>query len=414
MKVDRRALVWMGLSGGIGGAVGLLGSRLLGEVFAENVGFPDHAVIKVAFEFGWAASILTAALEFTGARLMGHQGGTKAVRSMLQGYLAGAVAGAIAQILYGSQVDQLSVAIRELYRVLCWGILTALAGLGIGLRSRLLGPHRGLGGGLLAGLLGGGAFSSITSLVPVDEHFALTLGGGLVGLVLGMSTVLAETAGRQAWLRVIWAPGEERILPLTTAPLTFGSDARQAQVLIRGIAPIERSYFLRNGRTHWTQGEGGAEHVMASDERHSLGRVIVEHSASAPGLGSPPPAGVPIPTHVATAAGVLASQPASTPAAIGWRLTGPSAHVQLAPGKIVLRSELLNSPKRAKEEPLAECIAHAQRADQLGLKNLSASSWTALHPGSPPLSVAPGRVLPLRAGLQVIMGSLQVRIDRAS
>jgi hypothetical protein len=141
-----RFAIW----GAIGGAIGDLVTEPFLGVNRSSNSITD-VMIHVGLWFGLigaaiAVSLLIASAQYLKRGLQIQQAFRDGV---LLGFVAGAIAGAIAQYTYTS------VGPTEFLRVICWGIAGGLLGLGLSFRIPNLGRSRGLGGGFVGGLLGG-------------------------------------------------------------------------------------------------------------------------------------------------------------------------------------------------------------------------------------------------------------------
>ena len=92
MRVDWRALRWMGLAGALGG----LGGALLGEPLSGMMDFPGGLILKIGCTHAALIAVTACSLFIASARLMGRGGIQGLWPVMFGGLLAGAVSGAIA------------------------------------------------------------------------------------------------------------------------------------------------------------------------------------------------------------------------------------------------------------------------------------------------------------------------------
>jgi Ca-activated chloride channel homolog len=140
-------------------------------------------------------------------------------KGSINGVVAGVSAGLVGQavfILLGS--FPLLVVVG---RVLSWGLLGGLVGLGIALFVPNLQRRRGVLGGLVGGVLGSIVF--LVGGVFLGEVAGRLIGSATLGFFIGVAIAWVEVLNRQAWLVVRWPNNEQREIPLGREPIRLGS-----------------------------------------------------------------------------------------------------------------------------------------------------------------------------------------------
>ncbi len=172
-----------------------------------------------------------------------------AARSWLGGSLAGLAGGAAGQLLFLAAPGALAGA--EIFRVLGWTLLGALAGIVLSFFVPNLRTGRSLLGGALGGAAGAIGYLGITVAIhgmPAADPSGRILGATLLGLALGLTLALAERIARKAWLEICYGGCEIRTVNLGPAPVSIGSDARAATIYARGTTPVAFRYSFEAGK----------------------------------------------------------------------------------------------------------------------------------------------------------------------
>jgi Mg-chelatase subunit ChlD len=197
------------------------------------------------------------------------------------GLLVGVLGGAAGQGL-------LLAAESELFRVLGWALLGALAGAGLALFVPNLKVVYGLLGGALGGTVGALAFVGVGALT--GDTVGRLAGGLLLGACIGLMLALVEKAFRSAWLEVSYGPRETVQVNLGTEPVKIGGDAKACTVWARGAAPIALRFFVRNGQVICEDAVNRTESAVGDGTERRAGSVSVVVRT---GRGAPAPAGAP-------------------------------------------------------------------------------------------------------------------------
>jgi|GEM_PF-1263649 Mg-chelatase subunit ChlD len=198
------------------------------------------------------------------------------------GLLVGLVGGAAGQGLY-------LAAESELFRVLGWALLGALAGAGLAFFVPNLKIVYGLLGGATGGAVGALAFIAV-SMATGDVVGRLS-GGLLLGACIGLMLALVEKAFRSAWLEVSYGPRETVQVNLGAEPVKVGGDAKACTVWARGAAPIALRFFVRNGQVICEDAVNRTESVVGDGAERRAGSVsvVVRTGRGAPGAPGAPP-----------------------------------------------------------------------------------------------------------------------------
>lgn len=269
--------------GGIGAGIG----SLVGEsMIIDRTAIPPslQSTIALAIRTGLWFGIIGGCISI--ALLMGHawflkkklQVGRSIKQGALPGFMAGCIAGAIAQLTYTT------IGPTEVLRVICWGVAGGLLGIGLSFRIPNLGKWQGFVGGFVGGVLGGVLFILLTLLI--GEVVGRLLGLVTIGFLIGLMIALAEAIFREAWLVVHWSPSEQKTISLGARPISLGS-SDEATIYLRkdqGFPPIAAKIFLENDKVIMQYDEEmrtrksmqQLRHELKDGDRRKLGDVILE------------------------------------------------------------------------------------------------------------------------------------------
>jgi Ca-activated chloride channel family protein len=274
-----------GAWGAAGGSIGSLVGELL------RVGLDRHSfaswialAIKTGIWFGVIGAYISITLlvGYSWYLKRGLRVGQSAKAGILPGFIAGWVAGAIAQGTYTT------VGPTEVLRVICWGIAGGLLGLGLSFRIPNLGHLRGLAGGIVGGLIGGCLFILFTFLIGVVA--GRLLGLAAIGFFIGLMIILVEAVFREAWLVVHWTPTEQKTISLGTKPVLIGSSL-DAHIYLRkdqGYPPITAKIYTEGKKIVMAFDEEMRKlknmkilrQELANGDRRKLGNVVIEVKTS--------------------------------------------------------------------------------------------------------------------------------------
>lgn len=181
----------------------------VGWLVTEAAGAADRTTLAgiavYAAILGAVYGLITSAWSDLGAQIWGRAIERGAIGTWV-GLVGGAVAGAIAFLLYDNLQDLTAdpSGLRfYLLRVLAWAIFGAGIGAAPGIAER---APRKVGNGVLGGVIGGaigGAIVHWASFHVADDAQARLLGLVAIGVGIGAATAVVELARRRAWLRVV-------------------------------------------------------------------------------------------------------------------------------------------------------------------------------------------------------------------
>jgi hypothetical protein len=190
------------------------------------------------------------------------------------GLLAGAIGGCFGQVLF-----HLTSGWKAPSYLVGWTLLGGMIGAGLAPFVPNLKWYRGLLGGLVGGLLGAAAFVWVTTVA--DELLGRWLGAAILGFCIGVMVALAELAFRRWWLEVRFGPREVRTFTLGLTQINIGSDERRTTVVVPGSAPIALRYWVQADHVFCEDRMAGeATEALAGDCR-SVGKVTVMVCSSA-------------------------------------------------------------------------------------------------------------------------------------
>jgi len=180
----------------------------------------------------------------------------------------------------------------------------------------------------------------------------------------------------------------------------FGSNAAQSSVLVRGVPDLAFIYRFENGRILRDDPLTGQADQVQLGVPVAVGNVTV----TAFGLTeAPEPLPEPAPKP---------DQPKPSPAA-----PGPSYVLALIGKSDIALNSALNPPTVSIPgvevmigASAAEIVRHPTNPEMLGLKNLTAKSWSATTPNNAALTVDPGKTLRLERGTKIDFGIIQGEI----
>jgi Ca-activated chloride channel family protein len=161
-------------------------------------------------------------------------------KSLGGGFLAGLVGGAAGQLLFQSTTGGTAWEVAS--RLLGWGLLGGLIGGGMSFFVPNLKWWRGLVGGVVGGMLGAGAFVVIS--LAAGAFLGRWIGAGILGFFIGLMVALAELAFRRYWLEIAFGPREIRTVTLGSAAVSLGGDERRVAVAVPGSPPIVFRYWI--------------------------------------------------------------------------------------------------------------------------------------------------------------------------
>jgi Mg-chelatase subunit ChlD len=196
------------------------------------------------------------------------------------GALAGLVGGAVGQGLFMlASGNPLAAA---LFRVVGWAALGGLAGCGLAFVVPNLQKPHGLVGGLLGGGIGAVGYM-LAAYIGLGDFVGRLAGALILGFFIGLMVALVEAVLRRAWLEVRFGGGEVIAVNLGPEPVKVGGDGQQCAVWARGAPPVALRYWLRGPQVFCHDVATGQERAVAGGDYRRAGGVEVTVRTSASG-----------------------------------------------------------------------------------------------------------------------------------
>jgi hypothetical protein len=381
----QKALVF-GAWGALGGAIG----ALLGEIIHQERASEMQLIVMTALWFGVVGICIGVAILVGYANYLkrGLQIGESVTGGALIGLIAGAVAGAAAQFLYGS------LGRGEFLRIVCWGIAGGLLGLGLSYRIQNLGLWRGLGGGATGGIVGGALFVLLVVTLRVGGTFGRISGIAVIGFFIGLMIVLAEAMFREAWLEVRYGPKETRNISLGREAISVGGDASACTIYARNAPAVAFRYKLDQGRITCEDVAKGHTSTIQPGSSQVVGNLTVTVRAAG----------------ASVQAAAVAQPAARTTGGFSLRLsTGKT--LSLADGMKLSAADIPGLQSSSAAGMVAEVGRNPNDPNILGLKNLSRTAWTATLANRDRVQIDPGRNVRVAAGTKISFGSVSADIE---
>ncbi|MEI6398006.1 MAG: hypothetical protein WCO71_04465 [Pseudomonadota bacterium] len=259
----------LGLFGGVCGVA-------LGEFIPEFGGSLFRNIAHVAIWSAFCGGGIAVAL-FTASEIYHRRRGfySKQILGYLRaGAYGGAIAGAVAQAIYGTQM--LSPDAQNLVlRPLCWGLMGAILGWRLASTIPNLTPARAVGAGGIGGTLGGVAFLAAGALLPAA--FGRMAGIGALGAALGIAIVVVDSIFREATLEIIWAPKEVTTVGLGGNMVTIGGG--DDHIYVAGLSRKAAGVVIEQGKIQYVDTASGQRTDLRDGSRLKIGSIeIVVHA----------------------------------------------------------------------------------------------------------------------------------------
>lgn len=161
------------------------------------------------------------------------------VLGVIGGILAGLIAGGAGQLLFTSGGQ------GEVARVMAWTLLGACIGWGISFVVPNLGRAKAALGGALGGFVGVIAFVILAG--ALSETWGRLSGATILGFCIGLMLALIELVTRKAWIEVQRGDSETWIVNLGEAPVRVGS-REISEIYVRQTEPDAYRFRLDNGK----------------------------------------------------------------------------------------------------------------------------------------------------------------------
>jgi Ca-activated chloride channel family protein len=270
----------------VGGAAGAAIAEILADWIFPDTGSARNAaqlIVHTAVWMGGIALGLSLALLIAQNLYLRRAPGVEAiVRTIVIGLASGALAGGLAQILYGAGVDALPFAAARVFQAFCWG----LAGLGVGWGVSLFVPNYPARRALLAGFSGGaagGAAFVLLYLAGFPEALARVIGLAILGAAIGLTLSAVEEMLREAWLTVIWGKNETSSVSLGQNPVVLGAASEADVHLPRNkYPPVTAILTVENGQVMLDNKLNHQKIALPNGSKINMGRItIVVHTRTA-------------------------------------------------------------------------------------------------------------------------------------
>ena len=301
-------------------------------------------------------------------------------------FTAGLIAGALGQIIYNIPVF---TALGELGRILAWGILGCLLGIGMSFFIPNLKPLYALLGGMLGGAIGGLGF--VIMAQSFGNVAGRIVGAGFVGLSFGCVIALVEAVFREAWLEVKYGPNEVRTVTLGVESISFGSNSNACTIYIPNVEPIACRFRLEKGQILYEEVPTGQLQRLTTGVKKNLGRVeVLVKGTEDTRKGNSASSRVVTLTSSADKF-ALNIQGQITPLGFGTRISG------------------IKIPGLTPQTPdniVAEVNSNPKNPSILGLKNLSMQSWSATTAIGDNRVIDPHRSLKIAIGTTINFGAV--------
>lgn len=236
---------------------------------------PDESfvtnVISTALWMGISAAAITTAL-FSAGEIYNRRPFNAKIyqQGLIVGAITGALAGGIAQIIFGMTADE-GWASQIILRAFCWGLAGAILGWRLSAVIPNLGITRGSVAGFVGGFVGGLAFLISNMIFP--ELLGRLVGIGILGGALGFAVIAAEEFFRSARLEIVWAPKEVTTATLGPKPVYIGGG--DDHVFVAGLPQHALGVVLENGLIECIEAGSGKRTALKDGSRIKIGKVEV-------------------------------------------------------------------------------------------------------------------------------------------
>lgn len=388
--------------GAVGGSIGNLLSEPFGSgnIFAN----PTVLVITTGIWFGIIGGCIAIALLVASSQYLkkGFQFKLAFRNGSWVGFLAGVIAGAIAQYIYGNSVST-SDGLSEFIRVICWGIAGGLLGLGLSFRIPNLGKLRGLGGGFVGGLIGGTLFVFLVVVSQISGVAGRMFGIAAIGFCIGLMIVLIESTFREAWLEIHYGPKEIRTVTLGPKPISIGSNSKTCTIYAQNVTPIAFRYQFTEGQILCEDVSAGSKSRLQPGTRQTIGNLSVVVCA-ANSLNK----SINTPVNNYLTGGNSDQSTSQTQAK--FYLSINRQKFSLSNGTQFRTTEISGLESLTSDDVVAEVNLNPKDPTILGLKNCSHRVWDVTLSNGEHKQIQTGRSIRITEGTQINFGSVKGEI----
>ena len=257
--------------GGVGAAAAFIPGEVVQAVSPEPdsmVGLLFNTGIWTAVvAAGYTSALVIAQNKYLRRPLMDAREATLAFGG---GAICGAISGCVAQFFFSiaTQISGGNWLVGTGSRVIAWGILGGLIGLGMAFVIPNLGKARGMMAGLAGGAVGGAGFlfSALVVIVAMGivggilgggdasvlmflgDPIARLVGTSILGVALGYAIGLVEETARVAWLEVRHGRSGEMVkVSLGPELVCVGSNSQRCAIWAQGARPIALRFRYVDG-----------------------------------------------------------------------------------------------------------------------------------------------------------------------
>jgi hypothetical protein len=310
---------------------------------------------------------------------LGFVGLVEGGNSMGGGFLAGLVGGAAGQLLFQNTAG--GTGWEVVSRLLGWGLLGGLIGAGVSFFVPNLKWWRGLVGGLVGGLLGAVGFVLVS--VAAGSFVGRWIGAAILGFFIGLMVALAEVAFRRYWLEVAFSPREVRTVTLGTRVVSVGADERRVAIAVPGSVPIALRYWMDGDRVLLQDVIKEETGEVVPGDRRMLGKVAITLCSAAHGRK------------------------------VGYTLQlSNGAAFRLVEGLPLTEDDLPGSQAQGADGVVAVVASRPNDPARLLLCNRSKQTWVVSGSQGNLVSIGPGRGVELAPGVSISFGQLRGTLRR--
>ena len=190
------------------------------------------------------------------------------------GFIAGAISGAVTQIIYGPIAilipnDLLGLLVGLLFQCACWGLLGLILGWRFSKAIPNLDAHRAIYAGFIGGFLGNFGFQIVAIFVP--DILGRMLGIGIMGAALGLCLVIVEEISRVACVEVHWTPDEVSYFTLGSTPVFIG--AGDSDIYVPTVVRHAMSLIIEGGQIFGTDHTKGKKKELFDGNHITIGKI---------------------------------------------------------------------------------------------------------------------------------------------
>ncbi|RMD61814.1 MAG: VWA domain-containing protein, partial [Alphaproteobacteria bacterium] len=198
------------------------------------------------------------------------------------GLAAGLVSGVVSQYFFSfgaamfEELVQKAPVLLKLGQVICWGLLGALLGFGMGFFIPNLARTKAGAAGLIGGVIGAIAF--LVAMKLAGELPGRFIGTAVLGFAIGLAVALVERLAREAALIVHWDPNEQTVINLGPEPVVLGSgsDVHLYLPRERGFPDVAALVTFKDGVVQMDNKLSGTVHTLHGGNKLEIGSLIIE------------------------------------------------------------------------------------------------------------------------------------------